>query len=96
MVVDPFVQTNHMSTKIFALADGHPTPDTTITMLEHNNRKPARTVNMVPVLVNQSLISGGKFAEAGYISVCNMEEFNICNIYTAKSTVSGKDVLIGW
>ena len=44
-----------------------------ISMLEHRVRDPAHTVNMVPVLANQSLLSGGKFAEAGYVSVCDGE-----------------------
>ena len=52
----------------------HPTPATTITKLEHNVREPTRTVDMVPALANQSLLSGGKFAEAGYISICDGNE----------------------
>ena len=32
-------------------------------------QEPARMVNMIPELDNQYLQSGGKFAEAGYVSV---------------------------
>ena len=69
MIGDPFIPTGQKLTKIFALADGHPTPATTIAKLEHNVREPVRTVDMVPALANQSLLSGSKFAEAGYISI---------------------------
>ena len=48
MIGDPFIPTGQKSTKIFVLADGHPTPATTIAKLEHNVREPARTVNTVP------------------------------------------------
>ena len=96
MVGDPLIQTNHMSTNIFALADGHPTPATNITMLEHKVRELAHTLNMVPALANKSLLSGGKFVEEGYVSVCDGEEVNIYDGHTAKITVSEKDFLTGW
>ena len=62
MVGDPFKQTEHMFTNIFMLADGHPTPETTIARQEHNVIEPAHTVNMVLALANQYLLSGGKFS----------------------------------
>ena len=52
MVGDPFIQTERTPTIIFTLADGHPTPATTIALLEHKVREPACTVNMVPSLSN--------------------------------------------
>ena len=58
-----------MSTNIFELADGHPTLATTINMLDHKVREPARNINMVPELANQYLLRGGKSIEAGYVSV---------------------------
>ena len=96
MLGDPFIQIKRMSTKIFALADGHPTPTTTIALMDHKIREPARTTNMVPALANQYLLSRGKFSEAGYVSVCNGEEVNIYNGHIAKITVSDKYVLTGW
>ena len=77
MLGDPFIHTKQRSTNIFALANGHPTLATNIAKLEHRVQEPVRTVNMVPVLANQSLLSGGKFAEAGYVSVCDGDEVNI-------------------
>ena len=96
LVVYPFIQTNRNSANIFALADGHPIPATTIALLEHKIQYPARTVNMVPALSNQYLLSGGKCSEAGYVSVCSGVEVNIYNGPTSKITVSKKDVLTGW
>ena len=52
LVGDPFIQTKCKSTTIFALADGHPTPATTIALLEHTIREPAHTVNLVLTLSN--------------------------------------------
>ena len=59
MLGDPFIQTEQRCTKIFALADIHPTLAINIAKLEHRVREPACTVNMVPALDNQSLLSGG-------------------------------------
>jgi hypothetical protein len=93
---DPFIPTNKRSTKVFALADGHATPATTVAKLHHAVREPARTVDIVPALQGNSLLSGGKFAEAGYISICDGEEVNIYDGRTAKITVSEEAVLKGW
>ena len=67
---NPFIQTNTPSTKVFELADNYPIPRSNVAKFHHNVRKPARTVDMVPSLTNNSLLSGGKFAQAGYVSVC--------------------------
>ena len=95
MVVDPFIQTNHMSTNIFALADVNPTPDTTISMLDHKVKEPACTVKMVPMLANQSLLSRGKYSDVGYASVCDGEYVIIYDGHTTKITVSEKYVFTG-
>ena len=80
----------------FALADGNPTPATNTSKLEHRVCEPARTVNMVPALANQSLLSRDKFAEAGCVSVCDGYEVNIYNGCTVTITVSEDAVLKGW
>ena len=51
---------------------------------------------MAPALADQSLISGGNFAEAGYISICDGEEVNIYDGRTARIEVSEAAVLRGW
>ena len=51
---------------------------------------------MVPTLANQSLLSGSKFADAGYISICNDKEVNIYDGRTYRILVSERSVLKGW
>ena len=77
MVDDQLIQTNKPSTKIFALADGHATAGSNITKLHHNVLEPARIVDMVPALKDNSLLSGGKFDQAGYVAVCDDEKVSL-------------------
>ena len=93
---DPFIPMGQKSSKIFALADGHPTPATTVAKMEHNVIEPALTVNMVPALSNQFLLSGGKLSEAGYVSICDSNEVNIFDGCTAKINVSKAAVIKVW
>ena len=51
---------------------------------------------MVPDLAGQSLLSGAKFAEAGYISVFDVDEVNLYYSRTARIVVSKEAVLKGW
>ena len=76
--------------------DGHPTPATTTAMMEHKFREPARDVSMITALSNQSLLSRGKFAELGYVSLCYWEVINIYDGHTAKIIVYEKSVFTGW
>ena len=96
MVGDLFIQKEKRSTNIFVLVDIHPTPATNIAKLDHRVQEPARTVNMVPALENQSLLSGVKFSEAGYVSACDGEEVNIYDGRTAKITLPEEALLKGW
>ena len=70
-VVNPYIQTDGLSTKVFSMADGHRTPASNKAKLHRPICEPARTVDMVPALADQSLLSSGKFTEAGYISICD-------------------------
>ena len=96
MVEDPFIQTNKPSTKIFALADGHATAGSNVEKLHHNVREPARTVDMVPAFKENSLLSGGNFSQAGYVTVCDDKKMSLYEIKTAKITVSEEAVLTRW
>ena len=87
MIGDPFIQTTQQSTKVFSVADGRQTPGSNIAKLHHPVRKPARTVDMVPALAGQSLLSGECFSEAGYISVCDDDEVNLYDSQTARIIV---------
>ena len=51
---------------------------------------------MVPALTSQSLLSGAKFAEAGYISVSDGNEVNLYKSRTARIAVSEEAMLKGW
>ena len=96
MVGDPFIQTTQQSTKVFSVADGRRTPGSNIAKLHHPVRKPALTIDMVPALAGQSLLSGAKFAEAGYISVCDGDEVKLYDSRTARIIVSEEALLKGW
>ena len=83
------------SKKIFALADGHPTAGSNVANIYHKVREPARTVDMVPALADNSLLSGGKFANAGYVSICDGSEVSFYDRKSFKITVSEETVLKG-
>ena len=93
---DPFIQTNTPSTKVFTLADNYPIPGSDMAKLHHNLREPARTVDMVPSLTENSLLSGEKFAQARYVSVWDDKEVNLYESHTVKITISGEAGLKGW
>ena len=93
MIGDPFIQITQQSTKVFSVADGLQTPGSNIAKLHHPVHKPAQTVDMVPALAGQSLLSGEKFAEAGYISVYDGNEVNLYDSRTARIVVYEEAVL---
>jgi hypothetical protein len=62
---DPSRATGKLSTTVFHLPDGAIAPATTRNKLLHNVREPACSVNIVPALVENSLLSINKFAKAG-------------------------------
>ena len=95
MVGDPFIQTNQPSTKVFSVADVRQTPGSKISKLHHPVRKPAHSVDMVPSLAGQSLLSGAKYAEAGYISVCNVDEVRLYDSRTVRIVLLEENVLKG-
>ena len=92
-----FIPTALKSTRVFALANGHPTPATNISLLKHKHlREAERTLHIVVALAHQSLLSGGQFANAGYISICYGAEGNIYDGRTSRITVSKAVVLKVW
>ena len=60
--------------KIFHMPSGETTAASTQAKLFHNFCEPAKTVDMVPQLHHSSLSSGGKFADANYITVLTPTE----------------------
>ena len=69
---DKFQPTSQKSHKIFHMPTGETTAASTQAKLFHYVREPAKTVDMVPQLQNNSLISGGKFADSNYITVLKL------------------------
>jgi hypothetical protein len=66
---DQLIPTDEALTKVFTIAMGFKTPGSMLAKLHHPVREPARIVDIVPGLREQSLISGEKFAKVVYVSI---------------------------
>jgi hypothetical protein len=77
---DPSLPTGHVSSVVFHLPNGAVAPATTVNKLLHDVCAPARDVNIVPSLVDNSLLSTSKFTEAGYTAIYDKDKVNIYNI----------------
>ncbi len=75
---DPFHPTTVTSTKVFQLPTGGTAQATHLSQLLLDVRPPANQVDIVPNLT-QTLLSGSKFADAGYTAVYNKDEVNFYN-----------------
>jgi hypothetical protein len=93
---DPSCPTGELSTTVFHLPDGAIAPATTRNKFLHKVREPALSVNIVPALVENSLLSTNKFAEAGYTVIYDKDEVNFDNARTKKITVLEEAILTGW
>ena len=71
---DKFQSTTQKSHKIFHMRTGETTAASTQAKLYHGVREPSKTLDMVPQLQHNSLISGGKFVDANYITVLTPTE----------------------
>ena len=69
---------------------------TTIAKLKHDIRDPAKTVDMVPGLKTNSLISGPKFADAGYVTVLTPKELLIYDGIDLEMIVNKEAFIKGW
>ena len=69
MLRDDFILTSEKSNKIFHVPTGTTAPASFKAKLHHMFRDPAFTVDMVPNLKHNSLMSAGKIADAQYITV---------------------------
>ena len=70
------------------MTDGQKAAVSNVAKLYHNVRKPTNTVDVVPALADNSLLSGGKFSDAGYVSVCDGSKVNLYDGQSVKITVS--------
>ncbi len=88
--------TGTVSTAMFHLPNGATAAATMIHNLHHNLREPAHSVNIVPSLVGNSLLSTVKLVEAGYTAIYDDKEVNFYNTTTTKITVLADTILKGW
>jgi hypothetical protein len=93
---DPSRATGKLSTTVFHLPDGTIAPATTRNKLLHNLREPARSINIVPALVENSLLSTNKFAKEGYTIIYDKDEVNFYDARTTKIMVLEEAILTGW
>eukprot|EP00804_Cyclotella_cryptica_P018674 CCRYP_007185-RA/>CCRYP_007185-RA protein AED:0.41 eAED:0.41 QI:0/0/0/1/0/0.5/2/0/395 len=90
---DPFHSTTKPSTKVFLLPTGGTAQATHISQLMLNVRAPANQVDIVPNLT-QTLLSGSKFANAGYTAVYDKDEVNFYD--SNKIHVNATSILQGY
>ena len=70
------------------MPNGYTAPDSDVCKLEHELQNPACIVDMVPDLVESSLLSTCKLASAGYIKIYDNKKVNIYDSNTTKAIVS--------
>ena len=92
--IQSFDVTGELSTKVFRLPDGSSKAAREKATLKLPLRDPANQVDVV-LGIEQTLLSGGKMAEAGYIAVYDNEEVNFYN-NTARIQISEEAVLKGY
>eukprot|EP00804_Cyclotella_cryptica_P009373 CCRYP_018077-RA/>CCRYP_018077-RA protein AED:0.09 eAED:0.09 QI:0/0/0/1/1/1/2/0/1069 len=90
---DPFHSTTKTSTKVFLLPTGGTAQATHISQLMLNVRAPANQVDIVPNLT-QILLSGSKFADAGYTAVYDKDEVNFYD--SNKIHINATSILQGY
>ncbi len=93
---DPSPATGKLSTTVFHLPNDAIAPATTRNKLVHNVCEPARSINIIPALVKNSLLSTNKFAEAGYNVIYDKDELNYYGTRTTKIRVLEETILTGW
>ena len=93
---DKFQPTTQKSHKIFHIPTGETTAVSTQAKLYHDVLEPAKTVDMVPQLQHNSLFSGGKFADANYITDLTPTEVLIYDVKDTHISVSKAPILQGW
>jgi hypothetical protein len=86
--------TGTVSTAVFHLPNGATAAATINHKLHHNLREPAHSVNIVPSLDGNSLLSTVKMVEAA--AIYDDKEVNFYNTTTTKITVSADAILKGW
>ncbi len=84
------------SRAVFHLPNGTMAAATTINKLHLNVHELARSVNIVPALMENSLLSTNKFVEADHTVIYDAKEVNFYDARTTKIVVSKAAILKGW
>jgi len=84
------------STKVFHVPTGGTAQAPLTEKLHHDLREPAISVDIVPSLTDNTLISTGKFTDANYFAVYDDKEVNIYDGNTTKIYITEKAVLQGF
>jgi hypothetical protein len=92
----PMLPTGTMSTAVFHLPNKATAAATMIHKLHHNLRERACSINIIPSLVGNSLLSTIKMVEAGYTATYDDKEVNFYDTTTTKIMVSADTILKGW
>ena len=89
----PITQKSH---EIFHMPTGETTAVSTQAKLYYDVCEPEKTVDMVPQLKQNSLISGGKFSDENYITVLTLTDVLIYDGNDTHISVSKGSILRGW
>ena len=94
---DEYIPIDIPSDKVFESPEGAHLFGSTKAFLHHPVREPARSADVMPILVRNLLLSASKFADAKYVSVLTSEEVLIFdNLGDLKLTISQDAILKGW
>ena len=94
---DDFILTKEKSNKIFHMPTGTTALAIVKAKLHHIVREPKRTVDMVPNLKHNSLMSARKFADSNYISVLKTTEVSVYDdMSNLHRSISSTVILRGW
>jgi hypothetical protein len=93
---DPSRATGKLTTTVIHLPNSTIAPALTRNKLLHNVREPTRSVNIVPALVKNYLLSTNKFAKAGYTIIYDKDEVNFYDAKTTKIMVLEEAILTCW
>ena len=85
---DLFISTLEQSHKVFRIPIGYMKPVSYYTLLYHQVQELERMIHMVPKIVNNSLLSIGKFSDVKYVSIFNEDQVDMYDINGRLITVS--------
>ena len=91
-----FILIDEQSNKVFHMPTVTTTKASVESKIRHNLRESSRTVNMVPSLKHNSLVSASKFTDANYITVLTWEYLLIFDGNEVNFLASGPAILTGW